>query len=94
MSGNDFSKTLEKSIKKITPNLEKTIKLSNEVEEITTGNKYQKYEYKIEEVDLRFKSKETEKDLNFLGDDGWELMSVHFDNTAKSVAIFKRVKFS
>lgn len=100
LSNNSIVKTVEKSIKRLIPDFEKLVKIADDCSNIPVMNstnldvKFAQYEYKLETVDLRHKSKETEDDLNFLGENGWELIGMtNKKNAQHTLCVFKRVKF-
>jgi len=48
----------------------------------------------MEEINFRHINPHTEEDLNFVGEDGWELITVNFVGSGeRSIGVFKRIKF-
>jgi hypothetical protein len=92
LSTASFLDTAEKTIKKVVHNYDKLLKNAKTIpEQEYNSNTQKKFRYRIETVDLRYKNLESETDLNFLGERGWEIVSINFTDTPqKSIVIFKQ----
>lgn len=90
---------IKSNMKYFYPDFDKIKPVAKELSEhketigVKTGLNLAKYEYKI--VIIYMDSKDAENDLNELGENGWELISIMTNmGTSSNKLVFKRVKLS